>query len=249
MAPLLMVVTGEGDSRAACWCRPETRCCSSPSSGAGPARNFGARNTMTLAFFAMTATLAGGRILRRALPLVAGGFLLAAPSSPLRSMRWARPPSCARCAPIERPQMSAVYRTYLDLSDLLPPLAYSVVLAFFGLGAVFATLGIFCASAARHLALSAEVDVRCRLRAARAPIGGSDAVRIPPASARRPCAGGVKAAWFISQTPHPPPAPACRRRRCCRDRLPGRHRLRREQPFGGHFVCSGPSGTSRTVRT
>ena len=45
----------------------------------------------------------------------------------------------------ERPQMSAVYRTYLDLSDLLPPLVYSIVLAFFGLGAVFATLGIFCA--------------------------------------------------------------------------------------------------------
>ena len=31
----------------------------------------------------------------------------------------------------ERPQMSAVYRTYLDLSELLPPLVYSVVLAFF----------------------------------------------------------------------------------------------------------------------
>ena len=41
--------------------------------------------------------------------------------------------------------MSAVYRTYLDLSELLPPLVYSVVLAFFGLGAVFATLGVFCA--------------------------------------------------------------------------------------------------------
>ena len=45
----------------------------------------------------------------------------------------------------ERPQMSAVYRTYLDLSELLPPLVYSVVLAFFGLGAVFATLGVFAA--------------------------------------------------------------------------------------------------------
>ena len=41
--------------------------------------------------------------------------------------------------------MSAVYRTYLDFSELLPPLVYSVVLAFFGLGAVFATLGVFTA--------------------------------------------------------------------------------------------------------
>ena len=45
----------------------------------------------------------------------------------------------------ERPQMTAVYRTYLDLSELLPPLAYSVVLAFFALGAVFVTLALFCA--------------------------------------------------------------------------------------------------------
>ena len=42
----------------------------------------------------------------------------------------------------ERPQMAAVYRTYLDFSELTPPLVYSVVLAFFGLGSVFATLGI-----------------------------------------------------------------------------------------------------------
>ena len=45
----------------------------------------------------------------------------------------------------ERPQMSAVYRTYLDFSELLPPLVYSIVLAFFGLGAVFVTLGVFAA--------------------------------------------------------------------------------------------------------
>ena len=31
-------------------------------------------------------------------------------------------------------QMTAVYRTYLDLSELLPPRVYSIVLAFFGLG-------------------------------------------------------------------------------------------------------------------
>ena len=60
----------------------------------------------------------------------------------------------------ERPQMTAVYRTYLDLSDLLPPLVYSIVLAFFGLGAVFATLGAVLRRLRRaDLALSAEVDV------------------------------------------------------------------------------------------
>jgi MFS family permease len=57
--------------------------------------------------------------------------------------------------PYERPQMTAVYRTNLDLSDLLPALIYSVILGFAGLGAVFAALGLFCAYCAyvswRHL--------------------------------------------------------------------------------------------------
>ena len=51
--------------------------------------------------------------------------------------------------------MTAVYRTNLDLSDLLPPLIYSAILGFAGLGAVFAALGLFCAFCAyvswRHL--------------------------------------------------------------------------------------------------
>jgi len=41
--------------------------------------------------------------------------------------------------------MTAVYRPYLDLSELMPPLVYSIVLIFFGLGGVFATLAILMA--------------------------------------------------------------------------------------------------------
>jgi MFS family permease len=55
----------------------------------------------------------------------------------------------------ERPQMTAVYRTYLDMSELVPPLVYSVILGFTGLGGVFVALGLFCAVCAvlawRHL--------------------------------------------------------------------------------------------------
>jgi MFS family permease len=55
----------------------------------------------------------------------------------------------------ERPQMIAVHRTNLDLSELLPAFVYSIILGFFGIGAVFVTLGIFCAFCAvvswRHL--------------------------------------------------------------------------------------------------
>lgn len=55
----------------------------------------------------------------------------------------------------ERPQMNAVYRTYLDLSELLPPFVYAIILGFTGLGGVFVALGLFCAFCAwlswRHL--------------------------------------------------------------------------------------------------
>ena len=55
----------------------------------------------------------------------------------------------------ERPQMNAVYRTYLDLSELLPPFVYAIILGFTGLGGVFVALGFFCAFCAwlswRHL--------------------------------------------------------------------------------------------------
>jgi cyanate permease len=41
----------------------------------------------------------------------------------------------------ERPQMTGVYRSYIDLSDLLPSLIYSFVLISFPLGSVFYILG------------------------------------------------------------------------------------------------------------
>lgn len=45
----------------------------------------------------------------------------------------------------ERPQMTGVYRSYIDLSDLLPSLIYSFVLLAFPLGTVFYILGVWMA--------------------------------------------------------------------------------------------------------
>ncbi|HTN95516.1 MAG TPA: MFS transporter [Nordella sp.] len=47
--------------------------------------------------------------------------------------------------PHERPQMTGVYRSYIDSSDLLPSFIYSIVLLFFPLGTVFYILGILLA--------------------------------------------------------------------------------------------------------
>lgn len=43
----------------------------------------------------------------------------------------------------ERPQMTSVYRTYIDLSDLLPSAIFSLLLSHFDIRAVFITSGLF----------------------------------------------------------------------------------------------------------
>jgi hypothetical protein len=42
----------------------------------------------------------------------------------------------------ERAEMTAVYRTYLDFSDLAPSFIYAILLTWFGLGSVFASLSL-----------------------------------------------------------------------------------------------------------
>jgi predicted MFS family arabinose efflux permease len=56
--------------------------------------------------------------------------------------------------PLERPQMATVFRTYIDLSDLLPAALYSVLLSFFDIRVVFLSAGLWMlasAALARHL--------------------------------------------------------------------------------------------------
>jgi hypothetical protein len=45
----------------------------------------------------------------------------------------------------ERAAMTGVYRTYIDFSDLLPSVVFSIALGFFGLGVVFVILGVWLA--------------------------------------------------------------------------------------------------------
>jgi MFS family permease len=108
-------------------------------------KRFGARATMAFAFFAMTCTLCIAGAFGERVPLAAGGFLLATAFFAVALDSLGSTAFMRAVRVHERPQMSAVYRTYLDLSELLPPLVYSVVLAFTGLGGVFATLGLFLA--------------------------------------------------------------------------------------------------------
>jgi MFS family permease len=56
--------------------------------------------------------------------------------------------------PYERPQMTAVFRTYIDLSDLLPAAIFSLLLSHFDMRVVFLAMGLFAlvvAAIARQL--------------------------------------------------------------------------------------------------
>lgn len=70
-----------------------------------------------------------------ALMLLAGAFFCVALDT-LASTTFIR-----AVHPHERAQMTSVYRTYLDFSELLPAFFYSIILTFFSLGAIFIALG------------------------------------------------------------------------------------------------------------
>jgi len=144
-APILMVATGEGKLAgglvvsagnallflAVGWGRLGSR--------------FGVRSIAALSFAAasVAASLAG--IAGANHPWTAALFLLAGVVFAVALDAVGSAPFLRSVHVYERPQMTAVYRTYLDMSELLPPLAYAVILGFTGLGGVFVALGLFCA--------------------------------------------------------------------------------------------------------
>ncbi len=144
-APILMVVTGEGELAGGLLVSAGNALLFTAVFWGRAGKKHGARNIMTLAFAAMTATLLAAGFCGERYPLVAGGFLFCCAFFAIALDALGSTAFMRAVRSFERPQMSAVYRTYLDFSELLPPLAYSVVLAIFGLGAVFVTLGVFCA--------------------------------------------------------------------------------------------------------
>ena len=143
--PLLMVVSGEGSLAGGLLVSAGNALLFVAVYWGRAGRKYGARTIMALAFVAMSAMLCLAGSFGEHLPLAAGFFLLAAALFAVALDALGSTPFLRAVHSYERPGMSAVYRTYLDLSELLPPLVYSVVLAFFGLGAVFVTLAVFTA--------------------------------------------------------------------------------------------------------
>ena len=142
-APILMVVSGEGSLAGGLLVSAANALLFTALIWGRAGKRFGARRTMAFAFAAMAAALFAAAATGEAYPLVTGAFLLVTAFFAIALDALGSTVFMRAVHPYERPQMTAVYRTYLDLSEITPPLVFSVTLAFFGLGSVFATLAIF----------------------------------------------------------------------------------------------------------
>lgn len=105
------------------------------------------------------AYLAGGALtilasLLHAVPLAVAFCLLAAAVAAVVLDALGNIPFMRSVHPYERPQMTTVFRTYIDLSELLPAGVFALLLSLFDLSAVFLASGLWMlvvAAVARHL--------------------------------------------------------------------------------------------------
>ena len=109
------------------------------------AQRVGVRKVIALAFLVMAgfttaAGLAGINHPYITAAMLLGGSLAATAIDGVGSIPFLR-----AVHPHERAEMTGVYRTYLDLSELLPTALFSIVLLFAPLSAVFVLIGVWSA--------------------------------------------------------------------------------------------------------
>lgn len=144
-APLLMVVTGQGSLAGGLIVSAGNALLFTALFWGRLGGRFGARRTMAVAFGGMAIGLTVAAIAGETSPWVAGAFLLVTAFFGVALDALGSVVFMRAVRTHERAQMTAVYRTYLDLSELMPPLVYSIILIFFGLGGVFASLAVLMA--------------------------------------------------------------------------------------------------------
>ncbi len=153
--PLFMVITGQGELAGGLLVSAGNVLLFMAIYWGKAGRRFGARRIIALAFAGMTASLFAAGVIGEGAPLLAAALLLVGALFTVAVDALGSTVFMRAVHPFERAQMAAVYRTYLDFSELTPPLVYSVVLAFFGLGSVFVTLSFLqlacCLIAWRYL--------------------------------------------------------------------------------------------------
>jgi MFS family permease len=109
------------------------------------ARRVGVRQVIAgaMAVLAVSSILAG--LSGTAVPLLAAALLLVGAVAGAALDGVGGIPFLRAVRARERAEMAGVYRTFIDMSDLLPTMVFSVVLLFLPLGAVFVVLGSWLA--------------------------------------------------------------------------------------------------------
>ncbi len=100
----------------------------------------GLTHTICGVFVLLAAALIGAGLAGEAFPMLAAIMLLAGAFFCVAIDTLGSATFIRAVHPHERPQMTAVYRTYLDFSEILPAFFYSIILSFFQLGAIFIAL-------------------------------------------------------------------------------------------------------------
>ncbi len=105
------------------------------------ATRVGLRPVLTVAFLGTGAcTVMAGLFFDR--PLIGVGFLLLATVFCVALDGLGNIPFIRSVRPLERPQMTTVFRTYLDISELITPAFFALLLGFTGLGHAFVVFGL-----------------------------------------------------------------------------------------------------------
>jgi MFS family permease len=153
--PILMVVTGEGKLAGGLIVSAASALLVFSFGWGRLGNRFGVRTVVVLAFVALAAAALLAGFAGEAHPWITALLLLVGINFAVALDAVGNVPYLRAVRAYERAEMTAVYRTNLDLSDLLPAFVYSIILGFTGLGGVFVALGLFSAFCAwqswRHL--------------------------------------------------------------------------------------------------
>ena len=106
------------------------------------ARARGVRLVIALAFAVIAVSSIAAGIAGTAAPFVAAGLLLVGATAAAGLDGVGGIPFLRAVRPHERQRMTAVYRTYIDFSELVPSFLFAIALSFFPIGSVFIILGM-----------------------------------------------------------------------------------------------------------
>lgn len=106
------------------------------------AGRLGVRRLATGSFLCAAACLFAAGYFSAQAPMVAGGLLLLTMLSIIPTDAVGTVPFYRAVHPHERAEMTSVYRSYMDLGELLPQMVYAALLGFWGIGSVFVALGL-----------------------------------------------------------------------------------------------------------